>query len=128
MATMKTKTFWAFSSLQDGRYILLDFWGSWCHNCIEGMPRMQQLYARHGNRLAILSIDCDETEAQWRAALNRYDMPWKHVINDGGVDVSALYGVTGYPTKILVNPDGRIVRVFLGESTSFYNFLEQELR
>ena len=118
----------AFSSLQDGKYILLDFWGSWCHNCIEGMSRMQQLYARHGNRLEILSIDCDETEAQWRAALNRYDMPWKHVINDGGVDVSALYGVTGYPTKILVNPDGRIVRVFLGESTSFYNFLEQELR
>lgn len=118
----------AFSSIQDGRYFLLDFWGSWCPNCIEGLPQMQQLYARHSNRLEILSIDCDETEADWRAALIRYDMPWKHVINDGDVDVSALFGVGGYPTKILVGPDGRIVRIFIGESAGFYSFLEQELR
>lgn len=118
----------AFSSIQDGRYFLLDFWGSWCHNCIEGLPRMQQFYARHNNRLEILSIDCDEPASDWRAALIRYDMPWKHVINDGDVDVAALYGVGGYPTKILVGPDGRIVRIFIGESAGFYSFLEQELR
>ena len=118
----------AFSSLQDGKYVLLDFWGSWCPNCIEGLPRMQQLYARYGSRLEILGIDCDETAAQWRAALTRYDMPWKHVINDGGVDVSALYGVGGYPTKILVNPAGRIERVFIGEGGALYRYMDELFR
>lgn len=112
----------------DGKYLLLDFWGSWCPNCITGLPQMQQLYARYGNRLEILGIDCDETAAQWRAALTRYDMPWKHVINDGGVDVSALYGVGGYPTKILVNPAGRIERVFVGEGGALYRYMDELLR
>ena len=118
----------AFSSLQDGKYILLDFWGSWCPNCIEGLPQMQQLYARYGNRLEILGIDCDETAAQWHAALTRYAMPWKHVINDGSVDVSALYGVGGYPTKILVSPAGRIERVFIGEGGALYRFIDELFR
>ena len=118
----------SLSTLQSGKYILLDFWGSWCHNCIEGLPKMQQLYARHQDRLEILGIDCDETAAQWRAALTRYNMPWKHVINDGDRDVSALYGVTGYPTKILLNPQGQIERVFLGEGGGFYDYMERVLR
>lgn len=118
----------SFASLTGDKYVLLDFWGSWCHNCIEGLPRMQQLYARHGDRLEILSIDCDETEAQWRAALIRYDMPWKHVINAGDVDASALYGVTGYPTKILVDPQGRIEIIFLGEGGALYRYLDDLFR
>ena len=114
----------SLSSLQDGKYLLLDFWGSWCHNCIEGLPRMQQLYARHRDRLEILGIDCDESESQWRSALVRYDMPWKHVINDGAVDVSALYGVGGYPTKVLIDPEGRIRKLFVGEGQQLYNYLD----
>ncbi len=113
----------AFSSIQDGRYFLLDFWGSWCPNCITGLPQMQQMYARYGDRLNILGIDCDETKEQWLGALARYSMPWLHVINDGDVDVSALYGVTGYPTKILIGPDGRIARQFVGESNALYNYV-----
>ena len=112
----------------DGKYLLLDFWGSWCPNCIEGLPRMQQLYADYSDRLNILGIDCDETEEQWRGALVRYHMPWLHVINDGDVDVAALYGVTGYPTKILIGPDGRIARRFIGESNALYNYVGDLLR
>ena len=107
----------------DGKYLLLDFWGSWCPNCITGLPQMQQMYARYGDRLNILGIDCDEPQETWLAALARYDMPWRHVINNGDVDVSALYGVTGYPTKILIDPDGRIVKRFIGESNALYNYV-----
>ena len=113
----------SLGSALDGKYLLLDFWGSWCPNCITGLPQMQQMYARYGDRLNILGIDCDETKEQWLSALARYSMPWLHVINDGDVDVSALYGVTGYPTKILIGPDGRIVRRFIGESNALYNYV-----
>lgn len=110
-------------SALDGKYLLLDFWGSWCPNCITGLPQMQQMYARYGDRLNILGIDCDETKETWLGALARYSMPWLHVINDGDVDVAALYGVTGYPTKILIGPDGRIARQFVGESNALYNYV-----
>ncbi|MBQ5438426.1 MAG: TlpA family protein disulfide reductase, partial [Bacteroidales bacterium] len=113
----------SLGSAVDGKYLLLDFWGSWCPNCITGLPQMQQMYARYGDRLNILGIDCDEPQETWLAALARYDMPWLHVINDGDVDVAALYGVTGYPTKVLIGPDGRIVRRFIGESNALYNYV-----
>ena len=118
----------SLGSALDGKYLLLDFWGSWCPNCITGLPQMQQMYARYGDRLNILGIDCDETKEQWLSALARYSMPWIHVINDGDVDVSALYGVTGYPTKILIGPDGRIVRRFIGESNALYNYVSDLFR
>ena len=51
-------------------------------------------------------------------------MPWKHVINDGAVDVSALYGVGGYPTKVLIDPEGRILKLFVGEGQQLYNYLD----
>ena len=112
----------------DGKYLLLDFWGSWCPNCIEGLPKMQQMYARYNDRLNILGIDCDETKEKWLGALVSYQMPWRHVINDGDVDVAALYGVTGYPTKILIGPDGRIVKRFIGESKALYNYIDDLFR
>jgi len=112
----------------DGKFLLLDFWGSWCPNCIEGLPKMEKLYADYNERLNILSIDCDETKEQWLAAIVRYGMPWRHVINNGGVDVAALYGVTAYPTKILISPDGQIVRQFIGESNALYNYIDDLFR
>ncbi|MBO4536217.1 MAG: TlpA family protein disulfide reductase [Bacteroidales bacterium] len=112
----------------DGKYLLLDFWGSWCPNCIEGLPKMQQMYARYNDRLNILGIDCDETKEKWLGALVSYQMPWRHVINDGDVDVAALYGVTGYPTKILIGPDGRIVKRFIGESKALCNYIDDLFR
>ncbi|MBR5100882.1 MAG: TlpA family protein disulfide reductase [Bacteroidales bacterium] len=112
----------------DGKYLLLDFWGSWCPNCIEGLPKMEEMYAKYNDRLTILGIDCDETKEQWLGALVRYGMPWRHVINNGDVDVAALYGVTGYPTKILIGPDGRIVKRFIGESKALYNYIDDLFR
>ncbi|MBR3291764.1 MAG: TlpA family protein disulfide reductase [Bacteroidales bacterium] len=112
-------------NVQDGKYILLDFWGSWCPNCIKGLPKLEELYARYNDRLSILSIDCDETKSEWLDAIARYGMPWYHVINNGDVDVAALYGVTGYPTKILIGPDGRILKIFVGEGQELYNYFDR---
>lgn len=112
----------------DGKYLLLDFWGSWCPNCITGLPKMQQMYANHQDRMEILGIDCDETKDEWLDALVRYGMPWRHVINNGDVDVAALYGVTGYPTKILIDPQGRIEKIFIGESNALYRYVDELFR
>ena len=53
-------------------------------------------------------------------------MDWKHVRNDekDKVNVSTLYAVHGYPTKIIVDPEGKIEKVVVGESEEFYKYLD----
>lgn len=114
------------SSLR-GKYVVLDFWGSWCGWCIKGMPKMKEYYAKYNGKLEILGIDCRDTDEKWRAAVKTHSLPWLHVRNEDNQkqDVSQLYGISGYPTKILISPEGNILKVIIGESPEFYQYLDQ---
>lgn len=114
----------SLSSLR-GKYVVLDFWGSWCGWCIKGMPEMKKYYDKYKAKgLEILGIDCNDTETKWKAAVKKHELPWLHVRNTGKTDVSALYGISGYPTKIVIDKDGKIVKVVEGESPEFYTYLD----
>lgn len=112
-------------STQRGRYVILDFWGSWCGSCIKGMPKMKEYYARYKDRFEIVGVDCSDTEAKWKAAVKEHALPWIHVFNGPTDGVDTRYAVNVYPTKILINPDGTINRVIVGESEEFYQYLDQ---
>ena len=114
----------ALSSLR-GKYVVLDFWGSWCGWCIHGIPDMKRYYAKYKDRMEILGIDCRDKEEAWKAAVERHALPWLHVRNEGNPDVSLLYAVEGYPTKIVVDPEGKIAKIVVGESPEFYQYLDQ---
>ena len=66
------------SSLR-GKYVVLDFWGSWCVWCIRGIPSMKEMYAKYKDRLEILGVDCQDPERKWRAAVAEYELPWLQV-------------------------------------------------
>ena len=114
----------ALSSLR-GKYVVLDFWGSWCGWCIHGIPDMKRYYAKYKDRMEILGIDCRDKEEVWKAAVEKHALPWLHVRNEGNPDVSLLYAVEGYPTKIVVDPEGKIAKIVVGESPEFYQYLDQ---
>ena len=114
----------ALSSLR-GKYVVLDFWGSWCGWCIKGIPDMKKYYEKYKGKMEILGIDCRDTEEKWKAAVEKYELPWLHVRNEGNPDVSLLYAVQGYPTKIVVDPDGKIAKVMIGEDPAFYEYLDK---
>ncbi len=120
----------ALSSLR-GRYVVLDFWGSWCGWCIKGFPRMKACYERYKDKLEIVGIACNDTPEKWREAIGRHGLPWVHVINPRnaapGDDVTVRYAVEGYPTKIVIDPEGRIAARFVGESEEFYDKLAEML-
>ena len=107
-----------------GKYVLLDFWGSWCIWCIRGIPKMKEYYKKYDGKFEILGIDCNDTEAKWKEAVKKYELPWLHVYNPRGSKVLADYGIQGFPTKILIGPDGKIVKTIVGEDESFYKFLD----
>lgn len=114
----------SLSSLR-GKYVILDFWGSWCGWCIKGFPEMKNYYNKYKGKFEILGIDCNDTEQKWKDAVKKNELPWLHVYNTRDSKVLADYGVNGFPTKIIVGPDGKIVKTIVGEDPAFYTLLDE---
>ena len=112
------------SSLR-GKYVILDFWGSWCGWCIKGMPDMKKYYEKYSGKFEIVGIDCNDTVEKWKAAVEKHQLPWLHVRNEQKDNVPSMYAISGYPTKIVVAPDGTIAKVIEGESPEFYTYLDE---
>ncbi len=115
----------SLSSLR-GKYVMLDFWGSWCGWCIKALPQMKECYAKHkdSGKFEIVSIDCRDTEAKWKAAVEKHAMTWTQVKNEDKDDIPTLYGISGYPSFIIINPEGQIVKRFIGSSPEMYTYID----
>ena len=97
-----------------GKYMLLDFWASWCMPCREENPNVVAAYHRfHSKNFEILSVSLDKSNAKasWLAAIQKDDLTWQHVSElklwDG--DVVKLYVIKSIPQNFLINPDGKII-------------------
>ena len=115
-------------SLKDfrGKYVVLDFWGSWCPWCIKGFPALKAFYAKHKDKVEVIGIDCGDTEDQWRKAVDDHDLPWVNVKNgEAGSDLTSAYGINGFPTKFVISPNGEMITVTVGEDPSFFTKLEE---
>ena len=121
----------ALSSLK-GKWVILDFWGAWCKWCIKGVPDMKEYYAKYSAKLEILGVDCNDTVEKWKAAVAQYELPWRHVYNDFEKDdinnPLALYGVRGFPTKVVIDPEGKVAKIIVGEDPAFYEYLDEVLQ
>ncbi len=112
-------------SLSDfrGKWVILDFWGSWCGWCIKGLPALKEAYEHYKHDLEIIGIDCNETEAAWRKGVEKYKIPWINVYNPENSTLLSEYGVQGFPTKIIISPQGKIANITVGEDPNFFNTL-----
>lgn len=112
-------------SLKDfrGKWVILDFWGSWCPWCIKGFPELKEAYKKYGDELVIIGIDCRESEEAWKAGVEKYELPWVNVYNPEGSKLTEEYAVPGYPTKAIINPEGIIKNITVGHNPEFYDAL-----
>jgi len=121
----------ALSSLR-GKWVIIDFWGSWCKWCIKGIPDMKEYYTKYSGKLEILGVDCNDTVEKWKNAVKEYELPWLHVYwdkdDENGDNPLALYGVRGFPTKVIIDPKGNVAKVIVGEDPAFYEYLDQVLK
>lgn len=111
-----------------GKWVMLDFWGSWCGWCIKGIPQMKEQYEVLKNRnVEFLSIDCGDTRDKWLDALKQYELPWVNVWTNPespqATQPSTIYAIQGYPTKLVINPEGNIALIVVGEDPTFYEQL-----
>lgn len=114
------------SSLR-GKYVVLDFWGSWCIWCIRGIPNMKTYYAKYKDKMEILGVDCRDTEEKWKAAVAEHNLPWLQVRcpDDKLQAIAAQYSIEGFPTKVVIDPQGKLVKTVVGEDPEFYTFLDE---
>lgn len=117
----------SLSSLR-GKYVIIDFWGAWCVWCIKGMPEMKKYYEKYKDKLEILGVDSRDKVEKWKAAVEKHQLTWKHVRNsEGSEDITGKYAIQGYPTKVLIDPQGKIVKYIVGEDPAFYTVLDETL-
>ena len=102
-----------FSSLK-GKYVLIDFWGSWCGPCHQAFPRLKELYSKyHDKGFEILGIATESNPDAWTKDIVKSELPWLQMVDDKTSNVSQKqFAVTEYPTTVLIDPDGRIIGRF----------------
>ena len=101
-------------SLNDfqGKYVLIDFWASWCVPCRKVNPDLVKVHAKFRDQaFTILGVSLDEDKEKWQKAIADDKLDWTHVSDLKGWNNEAakLYGIQGIPQNILVDPSGRIV-------------------
>jgi len=100
-----------------GKYVLLQFWGSWCGPCRQENPELLRLYKKyHEKGFEIFSIGIEYNEGAWRNALKNDQMEWPyHSMEsaDFGGPLATQFNIKSIPTTFLLNPEGVIMGVSL---------------
>lgn len=97
--------------MMSDRYVIIDFWGTWCGPCLKDIPHIKEFRDKNDDILQILGVAQDTKIEVWKKVIADKEMDWYNVINidKHNNDIVQKYNVTGFPTKILVSPDGTIL-------------------
>lgn len=114
------------SSIQK-KYIVLDFWGSWCGPCVSGFPKMKEYHNKYKSQIEFVGIACKDQKEKWENYVKENELDWIQLINNDDIDfdVSVMYSVKGYPTKLILDKDLQILDIFNGEGSDFYSSLDK---
>ncbi|MBD5213143.1 MAG: TlpA family protein disulfide reductase [Bacteroidales bacterium] len=114
-----------------GKWVVIDFWTTWCGPCRKGFEVMKKIYSEYCDKLEVIAIACGDQESTWRQTISDLNLPWNNYLapspesNNGTV---AGFPVSGYPTKIIIDPNGIMREFSIGEDETFYAKLKNLLQ
>lgn len=93
-----------------GKYLYIDFWGTWCRPCLEQLPELICLYQRiDKNKIAFLGVVGEDRRDRLAKFLKKNPIPWPQIFSDRTNRLIEAYNIQGYPSTFLIRPDGTIV-------------------
>lgn len=117
-------------SFTRGKYIMIDFWASWCHPCRQAIPHWKKVYQQyHDKGFDMVSVSDDSRWSDWTKAMDTEKMPWTQVVDEFPVKnmpakVGSLYMTTYIPFYVLLDKEGKIL-VYSGKEEDIDNKLKE---
>ncbi|MBV8253048.1 MAG: TlpA family protein disulfide reductase [Chitinophaga sp.] len=100
-----------------GKWLLVDFWASWCGPCRQAIPLVKELYEKYKDKgFTVASISIDTDNNAWRKAMKEENMPWLQLLSDNKDNTMKEFQFSGIPTMYLIDPAGNIADRYTGFS------------
>jgi len=108
-----------------GKWVLVNFWASWCGPCRQEAPTLEKFQRRHGGaRFTVLGIDSRDLTGDGRGFVRRFGLSYPQ-LRDGNGATAHAYGTTGVPENFLVDPEGKVRLLVHGPVDAAY--LEEDV-
>jgi thiol-disulfide isomerase/thioredoxin len=109
-----------------GKYVLIDFWASWCGPCRQAIPNVKKLYDQYREKgFDVLSVSVDNDKKAWLKAVEEEKMPWKQTLTPDIKQTETDYMFSGIPTLYLLDKEGKIVEKYTGYSGELESKLKE---
>lgn len=114
-----------------GKYVMIDFWGTWCGPCVAEMPKVKEYSETYKDNLVIVGVNSGDTKQRIIDFVTSKGYNWVQLMSKKGVNDDnfvSKFNISGFPTKFIIDPNGVIVEKYIGGSEEAFEKLDELLK